>query len=411
MKERPWKSGPRLDSLPPGVHDGCAMKICHVITRMILGGAQENTLLTCEGLRDRGHEVTLITGPALGPEGELMSRAAAGGYRLIVLDSLRREINPLRDRTAYFEIGKLLLEMRPDIVHSHSSKAGILARKAAAKIGGMKIVHTVHGLPFHPYESWWRNRLYVSLEKRAAKRSDAIISVADAMTCQAMAQGIGKPEQYTTIYSGMEVSTFLDRPAEAEKFRASLDLPADAVLVTQVARLAELKGHEYVLEAAERIENKRVYFCFVGEGVLRETIEAEIARRGLSDRFRLVGLLPPEKIPAVMHATDVLVHCSLREGLARTLPQAMLASRPVISYDVDGAREVVDDETGVLLEPREVNGLVRAIETLAGSAELREKMGRAGRERCREMFDHNRMVDRIECLYRKVCKNRRSDDC
>ena len=267
------------------------MKICHVITRLILGGAQENTILTCEGLERRGHEVTLITGPALGPEGELMSRARNGGYRLIVLPELRREIHPWRDLAARWAIQRHLQDLQLDVMHSHSSKAGILARKAAARLGGMKIVHTIHGLPFHPYERRWRNRLYVALEKRAARRSDAIISVADAMTAQALAAGVGRPQQYTTIYSGMEVERFLARPPEAETFRASLNLPADAILITQVSRLAKLKGHADIIAAAEKIDDRRVCFCFVGDGRLGEWVRAEIARRGLNARFRLTGLL------------------------------------------------------------------------------------------------------------------------
>ncbi len=375
------------------------MRVCHVITRMILGGAQENTLLTCEGLHARGHEVTLITGPPLGPEGQLMDRAREGGYRVIVVDALRREIHPLRDRAAGRELRRLLAEIRPDVMHSHSSKAGILARKAAAQLGGMRVVHTVHGLPFHPYQSRWRHRLYVALERRAAGRSDALISVADAMTQQALAAGVGRPEQYTTIYSGMEVEPFLSRPPEADAFRAAMKLPAGAVLVTQVSRLAELKGHEFLLAAAERLDDDHVHFCFVGDGAWRRRIEAQIAEAKLARRFRLTGLVDPEQIPPALHASDIVVHCSLREGLARALPQAMLAGKPVVSFDVDGAREVVDSETGILLPPRDVAGLHLAIETLAGSRELRDRLGAAGRERCRERFDHRRMVARIEEVY------------
>jgi glycosyltransferase involved in cell wall biosynthesis len=378
------------------------VRICHVITRMIVGGAQENTLLTCEGLHGRGHEVVLITGPALGPEGDLMPRARRGGYRVIVVDSLRREIHPLRDRAAARELLRHLADVRPDVMHSHSSKAGILARAAAARIGGIQIVHTIHGLPFHPYERWWRNRLYVALEKRAARRTDALISVADAMTRQALAAGVGRREQFTTIYSGMEVQRFVERGEDADAFRQALRLGPDAVVVTQVSRLAEHKGHEYLLQAASRIADDRVVFCFVGDGSFRRRIEAEVGRRGLADRFRLTGLLAPEQIPAVMHASDVVVHCSLREGLARALPQAMLAGRPVVSFDVDGAREVVDSQTGILLPPKDVAGLQLAIETLAATPPLRDALGAAGRRRCREMFDHHKMVERIEALYGRV---------
>ncbi len=375
------------------------MRICHVITRMILGGAQENTLLTCEGLHARGHDVTLITGPPIGPEGELMTRAQAGGYRVIVIDSLQREICPVQDLRAYRALKKCFRQLQPEVMHSHSSKAGILARRAAAAVGGMKIVHTIHGLAFHPYQRRWRNRLFIALERSQARRSDAIISVADAMTAQALAAGVGRKDQYTTIYSAMETESFLSRPAGADEFRASLDLPSDAVLVTQVSRLAELKGHEYILSAAEKITDPRVHFCFVGDGALRGWIQAQIASRGLTERVHLTGLLSPDTIPAVMHATDILVHCSLREGLARALPQAMLAGRAVVSFDVDGAREVVDSETGVLLKACDVAGLSLAIETLASQPELRERLGLAGREKCRLMFDHNRMVEQILQVY------------
>jgi len=378
------------------------MRICHVITRLILGGAQENTILTCEGLRARGHEVTLVTGPPLGPEGELVGRARAGGYDVIVIEELRREIHPLRDRAAFRRLVSLLGELRPDVMHSHSSKAGILARKAAARVGGMKIVHTIHGLPFHRYERWWRNAIYILLERRAARRSDAIISVADAMTSEALAAGVGRSELYTTIYSGMEVEPFLHRPGPADELRAAMGLGERAILVTQVSRLAELKGHEYIMDAASRIADERVHFCFVGDGRLRGDIEARIGRLGLGERFHLTGLLPPEQIPAVMHASDIVVHCSLREGLARAIPQAMLAGRPVVSFDVGGAREVVDSQTGILLPAKDTVGLQLAIETLASSEDLRTRLGAAGRRRCLRRFDHKLMVDRIEKLYERI---------
>jgi len=367
---------------------------------MIIGGAQENTLLTCEGLHARGHEVTLITGPALGPEGQLMDRAHAGGYRVIVVESMRREIRPLPDLRAAGQLRSFLWDWRPDVMHSHSSKAGILARWAAARVGDIKVVHTIHGLPFHPHERWWRNRLYVMLERWAGGCTDAYVSVADAMTRQMRAARVGLARRFVTIYSGMDVAPFLHRPPEADQFRRRLGVCGKSVLVTQVSRLSEHKGHEYVLAAAERIHDPAVHFCFVGDGAWRERIADRIDKTGLRHRVTLAGLLPPEQMPAVMHATDILVHCSLREGLARALPQAMLAGRPAVSFDVDGAREVVNDRTGVLLAPRDVDGLARAIGELARDPERRANLGAAGRQLCRRRFDHNRMVDQIEELYR-----------
>ncbi len=378
------------------------MRIVHVITRLILGGAQENTLLTCEGLARRGHDVTLITGPAIGPEGQLVDRAIGGGYRLIVIDALRRAIHPMRDRASFRALIRHFNSLAPEVMHSHSSKAGILARRAAARCGVPMIAHTIHGLAFHPYQAWWLNRLYITLERRAARQTDAMISVADAMTRQALAAGVGRPEQYTTIYSGMETEPFLRRPAAADEFRARLGLPEGAILATQVSRLAELKGHEHLIAAAPAVP-ENVHFCLVGDGVLRGTIERQIAQAGLTDRFHLTGLIDPREIPAAMHASDFVVHCSLREGLARALPQAMLAGRSVVSYDVDGAAEVVHDgQTGMLLPPKDVDGLAVAITRLAEDAEMRARLGAAGRELVREKFAAETMVAEIEKVYQKL---------
>jgi glycosyltransferase involved in cell wall biosynthesis len=202
----------------------------------------------------------------------------------------------------------------------------------------------------------------------------------------------------------METESFLERPADADTFRGSLHLPDDAVLVTQVSRLAELKGHRYIIAAAEKLPAS-IHFCLVGDGRLRATIEKQIAAAGLGERFHLAGLLAPADIPAVMHASDILVHCSLREGLARTLPQAMLAGKPVVSYDVDGAREVViDGQTGLLLPAKDVAGLVSVIGQLAGDADRREGLGEAGRRLAKDRFAAKTMVDRIEQVYLQLAE-------
>ncbi len=382
------------------------MKIVHVITRLILGGAQENTILTCEGLTRRGHDVTLITGPPLGPEGQLLDRARAGGYRVIVLDVLRRPIHPRRDLAAYRALVGHLEALQPDLMHSHSSKAGILARWAAVRAGVPLIVHTVHGLPFHPYQRWWTHHLYVALERQAARRTDAILCVADSMIRQAVEAGVADASKFTTVYSGMETGRFVRRPPAADAFRASLRLGPDAVLVTQVARLAPLKGQAYLIEAARALD-ERVHVCLVGDGVLQEELVAMIRRARLEQRFHLTGLLPPDEIPAVMHASDIVAHCSLHEGLARTLPQALLTGTPVVSFEVDGAPEVViPDETGYLVAAADVEGLVAAIGRLADDPALRERLGRQGRERAIKRFDAETMVQRIDEIYARLAGER-----
>src|SRR5215218_195235 len=155
------------------------MKIVHIITRLIVGGAQENTLLSCEGQHGLGHHVTLITGPALGPEGSLMERAAGCGYAVEVLDEMRRAILPWKDYKTYRSLVRRLKEIRPDVVHTHSSKAGIIGRWAAHRAGVPAVIHTIHGLAFTASTSPWVNGVYKWLERKATPISTRIVCVAD----------------------------------------------------------------------------------------------------------------------------------------------------------------------------------------------------------------------------------------
>ncbi len=405
------------------------MKIVHIITRLIVGGAQENTLLTCEGLHARGHNVTLITGPTTGPEGQLVERARQGGYRVIEIESLQREINPLKDISAYKKLKQIIQELDPDIVHTHSAKGGILGRWAAyafriktgsccgrlekfeqaqAKSHGKpKIVHTIHGLAFHPYESAFKNKLYIAAEKATSKRCDMILSVAQAMTDQALVVGIGRPEQYIKIFSGMETEDYLQKPSEEKlaSIRQSYDIPNNHVVITSVARLFELKGHEYIIKSAKTIAKKyqNVIWLFVGDGILKDTFQKQINEAGLTKHFRFTGLVEPKEIGPILHASDILVHCSLREGLARALPQALLCGKPVISFDVDGAREVViNEESGYLIPPKDIPALIHAQEKLIEAPDKRQQYGQNGKSLCEKEFSHDLMVERIEQIYKSL---------
>jgi glycosyltransferase involved in cell wall biosynthesis len=388
------------------------MKIVHIITRLILGGAQENTLITCRLLAQRGHNVTLITGPALGPEGDLYDKAKNRDFQFIIIDSLRRQINPFHDIQAYCRIRKHLRRLKPDIVHTHSAKAGILGRFAAHALknnwaaGRPAVVHTIHGLAFHPYQSGWLNKFYIAVEKAAANKTDAFITVADAMTNQALAARIGRPEQFTTAYSAIDEEDFLNPlpPQQTRDFRRKHQIPEDAVLLVTIARLFMLKGHEYIIESAKDLAKRFPSACwlFVGDGILADPLKQQVARLGLSDRIKFTGLLPPSQIPLAIQASDILVHCSLREGLARAIPQAMLSAKPAVSFDVDGAREVVSPGTGRLIEPKNVARLTQACAELIQNPQLRQTLGRAAQQSVKQKFAPNTMVNTIEALYRKL---------
>jgi len=372
------------------------IRVVHIITRLILGGAQENTLLTVEGLvRDGRFDVTLVTGPPLGPEGQLLERAYASGARVVIVPEMRREIHPVRDLVTAVKLTRELRCLRPHVVHTHSSKAGIIGRLMARRLRVPVIVHTIHGMPFHPYERWYLNSLYRNLERLAGLASDRIITVARAMTAAALNAQIAPEEKFRTIYSGMEVRNFTDDPGDRRRLREIYDVGPGDVLVGKVARLAELKGHEYLIRAARELalRFREVKFMLVGDGRLRAEIERDVAEAGLADRFIFTGLVEPGRIPALIRMMDIVVHCSLREGLARVLPQGLISGKPVVSFDVDGAPEVViDGKTGFLVPPRNVPVLVERLAALVKSPDLRLEMGRTGRECFTEQFRWERMV-------------------
>jgi glycosyltransferase involved in cell wall biosynthesis len=385
------------------------MRIVHIITRLILGGAQENTLLTVEGLHHHYRDdVTLITGPAEGPEGDLFDRASAQGLKVEVMPELVRAIKPGLDWRAYRKLRAAIRRLGPEVVHTHSSKAGILGRAAAWDEQVPAVVHTIHGLPFGPFETPLKNRLYIAVERWAATRCHAIVGVCDAMTTQALAAGVGRREQYLTVYSGMDADAFLNPPRPRDEVRRELGLADDDVAFATVARLFELKGHDDILAIAMRViaANPKVRFVWIGDGIWRERLAAEIERLGLRSSFILTGLVPPGRIPELLQAVDAVIHPSLREGLARVLPQSLLVGRPVISYDVDGAREVVLPETGILLKPRDREGLCAGILRLAADPETRAAMGGEGRRRFADQFRHETMTRELRSLYQRLLTSR-----
>ncbi|MCP4249777.1 MAG: glycosyltransferase family 4 protein [bacterium] len=381
------------------------MRICHLITRMIIGGAQENTLLTCLGLAERGHEVILVAGSETGPEGSLWPQVEAAGLRTVKVKELHRAVHPWHDWRCLARLRNLFVELNCDVVHTHSSKAGIIGRRAAARARVPLVVHTIHGMSFNRTQSGPIRSLYRTLERRAARHTHAFISVADAMTRQAVDAGLAPADRFTTVYSGMDTTRFGPNPETRARVRREWGIDDDQVVVGTIARLFRNKGYEQIIEAMPAMvqRNDKLRFVWVGDGKDRAAYLRRLHEMGLADRVVLTGLLPPERIPEVLTGFDILLHASKWEGLPRALPQALLTEVPVVSFDNDGAPEVViPGQTGELVPFGDVDGLAAAVARLAGAPDERARLGRQGRERCLEMFDHRRMVEQIEELYCRV---------
>ncbi len=354
-----------------------------------MGGAQENTLLTVEGLdRMPEYEVTLVTGVDRGPEGSLEERARRT-TRLVVLPELGRAISPLSDLVAFWKLYRLIRRGRYHIVHTHSSKAGVLGRVAARLAGTPIVVHTLHSLVFHDYQPWVVNRLLWAVKRLCAPLTDHYLSVSRLIAEKAVASGIGPPEKFTTVYSGMELEWFLEVATDPLAVRHELGIPPEALVVGKIARLFPLKGHEQLLEAIPAVVQSQpgVRFLLVGDGILQKALAARAREMGVLDHLVFAGLVPRERIPSMISAMDMLVHTSLREGLARALPQAMAMGKPCVSFALDGAPEVViDGETGYLVQPGDADGLSAAILRLLEDREPAVPHGRRGPQSRRLAF-------------------------
>ena len=381
------------------------MRVTHVITRLIVGGAQENTIASVLGLKHRhGLDVDLLSGPTTGSEGSLESAFAREPGLLKIVPSLIRPVRPWTDWKCLQDLTRIFCETRPDIVHTHSGKAGILGRLAAHKAKVPLIIHSIHGPSFGTFQGRLANFIFTNAERRAGKVTDHFVTVANAMRDQYLAAGIGHPEDYTRVFSGFNSQAF----AEARNnlaLRGELGIGPEDFVVGKIARLFELKGHDDLFKVMPFLvkANPRLKFLLVGNGPWRQRFEDLATRSGVRDHVIFTGLVPPDAVPRYVGIMDALVHLSLREGLPRALPQAMAASKPVVAYACDGAPEVcLEGETGYAIPPGDLELLKRRLLSLSNDPETCARFGERGRRLVKENFTVEGMVDSLQELYLKL---------
>lgn len=368
---------------------------------MIVGGAQENTLFTIRGHLEKGHEVVLITGPSPGPEGKLLENAEMPSFEVIEAPSLIREINPLQDFKAYRQLKKIFIDRQFDVVHTHSSKAGVIGRAAAWDARVPLVVHTVHGQAFHPYEKGWKNSLYKFSERWAARRCHRIYAVAQAMIEQCVENNIAPREKYQVVYSGMETDKFINSVQEPA-LRAELGIPPGVKVLGTVARLFPLKGYEYFIPAAGEIAKKfpETHFLIVGNGSMMEQLQSEIAAMGLTNNFHFAGLVPPDQVYRYIAQMDLLLHLSLREGLPRAVVQALASGKPAIGFDLDGTPEVIiNGQTGFIARPENVEDVINGALRILADPVVAATMGENGKKLAAAKFNWRMMADILETEY------------
>ncbi len=392
--------------------------VVHIITKLELGGAQQNTLFTVAHLdRDR-YEPVLITGA----DGILIDEARQlTNVRLFLVPELVREIRPLKDITALFKIARILRTIKRNardlrgnaagtvIVHTHSSKAGILGRWAAWLAGIRCIIHTVHGFSFHLFQPRLTRAVYVFLERITASLTSAYILVSRANMEEGFREKIFTPDKAVLIRSGIDIKEYQSVHCDRIAVRAELGITNGAPVVAMVACFKPQKAPLDFIKTARLVlaEYPLVEFLMVGDGELRSRIEALANELAIADKVHLVGWRT--NVPQIMHAIDLLVLTSLWEGLPRVLPQAMAAGVPVVASDVNGSREAIRDGfNGFLMQPHDVQGMARKILYLLTHPEKARAMGRNGAGMVQE-YDIWKMLRQQEALYARV-SGAHSDD-
>lgn len=377
------------------------MRVVHVITRLSLGGSSENTVLTVAGLAAAGHDCLLAAGAAQS-EPAVVEAARARGCRVELIPALVREPAPLRDLRALVALVTRFRRHRPDLVHTHTSKAGVVGRLAALIARVPLIVHTPHGHVFYAYYGRAWTAAFVRLERAAARFTDRIVVLTERGAEEHLARQIGRPEQYVAIPSGVDTARLRARAPARAAARAALGLPAAAPIVAGVGRLVPVKGFDVLVEALPALGAAvpGALVLLVGAGPDRAALEARARALGAGDRLRVTGARD-DVVPWIA-AADVLAAPSRNEGMGRVLIEAMALGVPVVGTRVGGIPAVLaGGECGALVPPDDPRGLAAALADLLGDPARREKLAAAGRRRAEE-YTVEVMTARTIELYRTL---------
>jgi glycosyltransferase involved in cell wall biosynthesis len=358
---------------------------------LLKGGAEAKTIATVRGLQD--YHFTVGYGADYDKQQvDLLEQDGIDTKQFPLI----RHYNPVTSVFAVISLAGYLREEQFDIVHTHSTEAGIIGRFAAALADVPDVVHTVHGVPFADDRNKVLNHFILRCERIAAKYTDRIITNADVIAEEYLNRSIGQSDQYTTVYSGVDLNAFSEaKPAE--------HLPGDQPRVVMIGRLADGKGHEVLLDAIESLAEWNCSVCIVGDGPKYDTLEYQIEERGLSEQVFLMGFR--DDVPRILAASDILVLPSFREGTPRVITEAMATGLPVVATDIAGIPEqVVNGKTGYLIPTGDSRALAEQLEKLLADSELRDRMGRRGLERT-ERFSVESMVRELNEVYQRLLED------
>lgn len=374
------------------------MRIVHILTRLLRAGSEENTLLNCVEQIAQGHEVYVLHGHDSAPE---HARAVVPGLRLFEVPALTRELHPFRDAAAIAQTVRILRNIRPDIVHTHQSKAGIVGRAAAALARVPLVIHGVHILPFVG-ETGAKRSVYLMAERAAARVTDAFIHVSDGMKAACLEHGVGQGKPHYVVRSGFDLQRFAlaDMPDDWQACLGVATGQDKPPVIAMLAAMEPRKNHLGLVDALRPVFERfpALRLVLAGEGHLRDQIAAKIADAGLQDQVRLLGYRDdPERVIAM---SDICVHCSDREGLPRSVLQYLAAGRPVVMFDLPGIDDVMTDgQNGIVVAHGDWSALADGLNLLLADTERRSALAKGARDTDLRRWDSTVMAQATLGIY------------
>ncbi|MFA6322578.1 MAG: glycosyltransferase family 4 protein [Candidatus Buchananbacteria bacterium] len=369
-------------------------KILYIITQSEFGGAGRYVFDLATALA-KEFEVVV----AAGGQEELFDLLESAGIKTFRLKHLVREIDPINDLAAVWEIKKLIKTLRPDVVHLNSSKAGVVGALGAKLAGIKKVVYTAHGFVFNEPLPWMKKNLYIFLERFTAKFKTAIICVSEFDRQTGLKYKIASDKKLVTIYNGIEMIDFLNRKTAREK----LGLPAENFIVGTIANFYPTKGLNYLIAAAAEVikQNPNIIFQLIGFGDLADQLQAEVKKYNLENNFKIFdGKILNGQGKIYLKAFDAFALSSVKEGLPYTILEAMQAGLPIVATKVGGIPETIQNEkNGLLVESKNSQAIAKAILRIANDKNLAQEFGRQAEIVAQEKFLLPGMIAKTKTLY------------
>ncbi len=379
-------------------------KVLNIVTRLAVGGAQDTSLLAVE----KYDRTRFTVHYASNPDGYWIERAQQAADRFHPLPHLVRPLHPTQDIQALLDIVRLLRQEQFQVVHTHSSKAGILGRLAARIAKIPVVVHTIHGFPFNDFMPGWKRQLYINLERSVRACTDFFITVSELNRQEAAQLGLLSLENSETIYGGIDWVK-LDYPYNPQEIRHQLGIPEGWQTIVMVGRLDQQKAPYFLIDAFAQVLAKfpETLLLLVGEGELQAQLETQTQKLGIENNVKFLG--SREDVPKILKVADIFALSSLWEGLSRAMTEAMLLATPVVVPNIYGMPEVVHhNKTGLLFPARDIEQLAADLIHLLQNPQERERLGQNAQQLTRELFDANVMVQKIENIYEKLLSQKLS---